>query len=746
MKRHSGRWWLIALALGACVDESHFSATEAGPGWDAGPVGRPCTPGQDADGDGINDEVEGCSGDVDGDQVPDYLDPDADGDGVLDSVEGSADSDGDGLPDYKDPDSDNDGLEDGAEDLNGDGKLGCCVDACGEDRKGCPPLSSGECGVGQTCKGGSCTPPVAFLCSSGETDPRAKQTYPGTDDKDLPTFICHKPGEMSDKGLKPIQIRADSAGAWKIALEKDSSYGKVAIKDAGAHEAGATFDLTGADQQVAGFILSLPPPTGTPFVTEIAAERIATLQQLSPSVALVASGTQKTSLDGYPTVVSTHVDITLGAPAQPSKVRALVMQTLLGKAVAQLPPDFGPQTKELHLRFQTLYREGADRRVLVMGALAPRTLMQDPSKRTQFHVEDLSNGTALTEPSNGPTVECDPMLLAGTPMADIIWVIDESGSMSENRKDIVANATDFFQRAIQSGLDFRMGVAGMKDPDDYDLPADKPKVGKLCSQAGAGNNHEGGPDRFLSSGEIAAFKGCIQDPPYDENAHEHGLTHIFGAVDAHLPRMPAADNDLTAIRKEAELVLIIASDEAPHELKSGSKDGGKLGFLGASDLDLQTCSTTKQSQLDAYLDTWKQLLTGKHYLWSEQARATVNLVAHVCKKPCGAMGNEVPLGYRDLVQATGGQYADICQKNLGSTLQAIIDAIAGAASPARLEYVPISSSIAVAVGKAQLARSRVKGFDYVASANTLVFIGVPFPKGSQTVASYRRWSKQVVVE
>jgi hypothetical protein len=124
----------------------------------------------------------------------------------------------------------------------------------------------------------------------------------------------------------------------------------------------------------------------------------------------------------------------------------------------------------------------------------------------------------------------------------------------------------------------------------------------------------------------------------------------------------------------------------------------------------------------------------------------VHLIAHVCQKGCGAMGNEVPRGYLDLVQATGGQYADICQKNLGSTLQTMIDSIAGAASPAKLEYVPISSSIAVAVGKTQLARSRTQGFDYVASANTLVFIGVPFPKGSQTVASYRRWSEQVVVE
>ena len=56
----------------------------------------------DQDSDGIPDNIEGAD-DIDGDNIPNFLDLDSDGDNLPDSQEGTADSDGDGLPDYLDP-------------------------------------------------------------------------------------------------------------------------------------------------------------------------------------------------------------------------------------------------------------------------------------------------------------------------------------------------------------------------------------------------------------------------------------------------------------------------------------------------------------------------------------------------------------------------------------------------------------------------------------------------------------------
>jgi hypothetical protein len=100
----------------------------------------------------------------------------------------------------------------------------------------------------------------------------------------------------------------------------------------------------------------------------------------------------------------------------------------------------------------------------------------------------------------------------------------------------------------------------------------------------------------------------------------------------------------------------------------------------------------------------------------------------------------------EISQALGGIVADVCQSNLGQSLQLMIDSITGAASPAVLEYVPISASLAVAVGQTVLKRSRVKGFDYSAASNSLIFIDTPIKKGTQVIASYRRWVKQAIIE
>ena len=132
--------WLAVLALsvslGCSADGSGGGGGgggggDAGPGSgsDAGTTTRPdggdipsgCVAGNDADGDGIADAVEG-TGDTDGDGTPNHLDDDSDGDGYGDADEARsdnpcspADSDGDGTPDFIDVDSDNDGLSDAAE-------------------------------------------------------------------------------------------------------------------------------------------------------------------------------------------------------------------------------------------------------------------------------------------------------------------------------------------------------------------------------------------------------------------------------------------------------------------------------------------------------------------------------------------------------------------------------------------------------------------------------------------------------
>ena len=745
------------LLIAGCADTTNFSTTD-------GSAGEPaeCTPGADFDRDGIPDEIEGCGPpavDSDADGLADYADSDSDQDGIPDRFEGVADTDGDQIPDYLDTDSDNDGIDDADEDLNGDGQLGCCLTRCGESRSGCPAVSPDACGAGQTCSAGICSPAADFLCANGESSPRTGTTFPGgLTDAQLPSFVCHKPSEDQAKGLKPIAFHKSTAGNWQLALEVGASYGELGITGPAPLEAGASFDLQQAG--VAGFIVSRAAPA-TAAVTALSASAIASISANlagATSVVQVSSGSATTSHDNYPTVLSSHLAVTMGSAVSVSVVRNGIFAALLGKPLTKLPGDFGGAHTAFVLRMQTLLRK--DGRVLVTGAVAPKAMVDDPAQSAGHHLEDLSNGTGLATVADSDTVECDPFLRDGTPVADIIWVVDESTSMTDNRNDIINHAKDLFARAVKTGLDFRMGVAGVRAPIDlpfYPTPPGGVKEGKLCGKQMApwspfpGAEDDGGADRFLSSNERTLFESCVGNPPYTELASEYGLAHAFGAVTRHLPREPAKPQK---IRSNATLVLIIASDEAPQELKQGANYKGKPGFLTTdhygdpSNAKPGQCGlpTNAQQKMAGYLKPWLDLFTGKSS-YGAAGKAIVHFIGGLCNASCKASSMpEIGHGYLEIAAATGGITADVCQKNLGSTLQLIIDSIAGAASPFVLEYVPISASLAVAVDNKQLTRSRANGFDYVGASNSVVFVGQTLQPGNQVVVSYRRWVEQAKID
>jgi len=739
---------VLAGTAGCAKDSFQSDDNDGGGSWtEQGTfVPSPCEAGKDSDGDGINDEVEGCGPpppDTDSDGFPDYLDTDADNDGVPDGVEGAGDADGDGQPNFKDLDSDNDGVNDGDEDLNGDGKLGCCLTQCGEKRKDCPAVKADECGVGQTCNAGVCQPPAAFLCSDGETDPKKKTTFPGGKaDKDLPTFICRKSDEMGTKGLKAIDFRKSTVGNWNVALEAKTPYGEINIDGAVLKEASASFDYGQPNQAVAGFVISLA--AGGSDISAEATSVLAKIKQLpgASSVSQLSSGNGITSHDKFPAIVSTQLAITMSSALKPGALRNALVQAILGKTATNLGADnYGPSTADFTMRYETLLRP-AEGRLLVMGGVAPTSMANLPNAQTGINLDDLSNGTGLATAADSDTVECDPFILDRNPVADIIWVVDDSGSMNDNRQDIVNNAADFFARAVKGGLDFRMAVTGVVDPTDFNPLQPAVIVGKFCGKQMPPEDlfppfDDGGPDRFLNPNEQAIFKSCVNNPPYNEGGSEYVLAHALEGVRRHLPRTAG---DPTKIRPGASLAIILATDEISKEFQGGS-------YLGVSgpNLSSQTSCTldpTLQAQTNAYLKLWLDLFLGQDAKWGNQGKAMVHLIGGVCNNNCAQIGH----GYFELVNATGGIAADICQKSLGTTLQIIIDTITGAASPAILQYVPVSASLAVAVDNTQLQRSRVKGFDYVGFSNSLVFINAPIQKGSQVVASYRRWVKQAGIE
>ena len=764
--RHLALYSLLGfVALWAACDHRSVALEDAGvpgDGWTTPDIAR-CTPGGDYDGDGLTNADEGCSAsrDSDGDKVPDWQDLDSDNDKIPDHVEVGprsssgrcagptypgkdgwpCDTDGDGVPDHLDLDSDGDGVKDGDEDLNGDGLVGCCVKTCHKpgaawQKKNCK-LSAGGCGPGQTCKAGLCSPATSFSCSKGETDPKKKDYFPGGTSG---SYICKDASAENPYGRKAVQLRSSAAGDLQVALEKSAKYATLKVSGLGAGLA-AVMDHPDPKERVAAFVFSLPGTHSS--VQQEQTQLLQRLQKQPYTVSLRASGIRGKTHDSFDLIQGTTVDLTLSYSDGLAKTRNAVLAALLGKTVPDLglvPAYFGGSHSKMVLRLATVRRfafkkdsagkpvlaaaghptDSGDKskwRVLVVGALSGGTDDANPKLQTNFVSTDLTNGTALASSSSLLVNECDVGKITSLPTADIIWVIDESGSMSDSRQDLVNNANNFFSRALSSGLDFRMGVTGVCSP----VGSYKAAVGKFCSKVSPNTADMGGTDRFLLPSEQMLFSACVKNPPGYEGASEYGLVNAKAAVTSHLPRVASSPGK---IRPGASLAIIVYTDEMPNSLANVVSSGGTPQC---------TLPASTRAKVDAILKPYRDLFTGAA---DPEAAATFHVVGGTCNNSCSA---QVAHGYRDLAQDLGGQVGDVCQKNLGNTLQAIIDSIVARASPMVLERVPVSASLAVALDAVAVKRSRTNGFAFRAENNSLVFINVKYKKGSEVIASYSRW-------
>jgi hypothetical protein len=543
----------------------------------------------------------------------------------------------------------------------------------------------------------------------------------------LPDLGARRDGSTPEVCLqeRPLRLVADPKGTMTLALAwPDASATPVTISGAGAGESALAIDLA----PVAA-LAAIRPGTAAPAV-ELAAiqQRLAALllARKLGGLSVRASGTTGKNHSGQLEVKEAIWDLE-AAPAtgvESALLRGVLLAAVLNRPESALGISTGPVSSPAPQLTIKLSVAQHGNRFATSAAVASRVEL-DASDQVAFVVDDLANGTALAGPGRGLISECDAAPVDGSAKADILWVIDESGSMTDNRKDIVAHANSFFARAQAAGLEIRMGVTGVKKPTPDSIP------GKLCSRAPASEvADDGGEDRFLLPSEQALFSACIENPPYYEGGEEYGLTAIYWAIKRHLPRKA---NTPGKIREGAKLAIIVATDEAPEEVKKGGSFEGHFGFLNPASLSSSSCplSAAHQTSLGELLRPLRELLA------DPSTQASLHVIGGTCNNACSA---EIGVGYRELAGELGGQVGDVCQQNLNATIDVVIDSIAAAASPRVLAHVPISATLAVEGNGLQLPRSRSKGYLYNAATRSLTFVNVKLQKGDQVVASYQRFS------
>jgi hypothetical protein len=271
--------------------------------------------------------------------------------------------------------------------------------------------------------------------------------------------------------------------------------------------------------------------------------------------------------------------------------------------------------------------------------------------------------------------------LAPASKVDILWVIDNSGSMSEYQRDVIRGAQRFMSRFVQSkGLDWRIGVRSSDMVDFID--------------AGFGPTDGINP---ASADPLAQF----QDAVGKLGDWGSGTEMFFNPVLDAFTRFPAF------FRNDAALAAIFITD-APEQSLDGPND---------TDPDL-----TAQVFMDRV-----RAFKGKgsdFYLYAALAAEDFG-----CSTSEGLVYSTSK--YKEVIDATRGKVYTLCDPNFGDSLADLAkDLLQHVFTPRiKLPVRPIVSSIRVAYGDVILkggpkAEGGVWLFDY--ATNSVVFNSLDF--------------------
>ncbi|HUU00246.1 MAG TPA: vWA domain-containing protein [Myxococcota bacterium] len=208
------------------------------------------------------------------------------------------------------------------------------------------------------------------------------------------------------------------------------------------------------------------------------------------------------------------------------------------------------------------------------------------------------------------------------PTVDILWVVDNSGTMREERVELGNKFDQFMSQLEEVGADYHIGVVSTDTTDPT-------HSGRL----------QGDP-RVITPETQDAKQVFIANVDLPETADrtERGLDAMRMALSDEL--LSGYNNDF--LRSEATLLVIVVSDEDDHSI-----------------------GPTR------YYSRWLEHLKGKG------EENLVSFSAIVGQRPTGCQGAEKGERYLQVEEVTGGLFYSICEQDYGPVVQALGISAAG---------------------------------------------------------------------
>ncbi len=294
---------------------------------------------------------------------------------------------------------------------------------------------------------------------------------------------------------------------------------------------------------------------------------------------------------------------------------------------------------------------------------------------------------------------------------DVLWIIDNSGSMQTSQEQLATNFQSFIQKFSTLKFDYHIGVGAT---DGW-----KTLFNDTLHHASLRD----GSDFTSHSGVFIIDKNT---PNVVETFMTNALLYIRGTGDERaFQSMQATLNypgNSGFRRGDAFLAVIIVSDEDDF-----SHDSTTFNNSNYNDPNLHTV----QKYVD-FLNTY----TGRTDL-SMPANYSVSAITvtdDACKTELNKDGfSRYPgIRYMDLVQATGGTLGSLCAP-FADTLSNISDSIVNYSSVFPLTRLPIVETITIYINDQLVPQDAVNGWTYRSSDNSVWFHGTSIPPAGSKI-------------
>jgi len=285
---------------------------------------------------------------------------------------------------------------------------------------------------------------------------------------------------------------------------------------------------------------------------------------------------------------------------------------------------------------------------------------------------------------------------------DVLWVIDNSGSMASSQAALTANFQSFINKFQAQGYDFHMAVTTSDAWEkQFNNASQKSKI-----RDGNGSTHSGVFVMDQNTPNLANVFSTNATVGISGNGDER----VFESFKQTL--LDVTGVNATFRRPEAYLAIIILSDEEDYSSASGSF----------------TENPNTAYPVQSYVDFLNDYTDGG----ANFSVNTISVDTVACRDSLGNNAQKVSTRLPALATLTGGVKASICG-NFGTSLDLISNNIVQLSAVFKLTREPLVESINISINGVKINVDPVNGYTYDPANLTITFHGTAVPAANASV-------------